>query len=227
AAGLAHEIRNPLGALQANLQIVGATLGSLRSRLAEESVPPRELADLEEPLADCERAAASILEITRSVELTTRQSDDGLVDLSEVVSLATRSIRAQINRLGEVDLQLEPLPAVRGSRTRLGQVVLNLVLNALEAMDPIDRRRNRVVVRLFGSAGAQCLEVEDNGPGIPPKTLAKIFDPFFTTKSNGGSGLGLAISKRIVDELGGSLEVSSEVGVGTRFRVSLPSAQEA
>jgi len=225
AAGLAHEIRNPLSALQTNLHYVSSTLAALSAKLSDRSgIQATELADLEEPLADCERAAANILEITRSVELTSRQSDDGLVDLAEVVNLATRSIRSQIMRIGEVELQFEPVPAVRGSRTRLGQVVLNLVLNALESMDPARRRENRVVVRLYGNEKTQCLEVEDNGPGIPAKTLASIFDPFFTTKSNGGSGLGLAISRRIVVELGGDMHVKSEVGVGTRFTVSLPCA---
>lgn len=226
AAGLAHEIRNPLSALQTNLQFVSSALSSLAARLADrgDGIQASEVADLEEPLADCERAAANILEITRSVELTSRQSDDGLVDLAEVVNLATRSIRSQIMRVGEVELLFEPVPAVRGSRTRLGQVVLNLVMNALESMDPARRRENRVVVRLYGNEKTQSLEVEDNGPGIQPKALVNIFDPFFTTKTNGGSGLGLAISKRIVDELGGNIEVKSEVGVGTRFTVTLPSA---
>jgi len=226
AAGLAHEIRNPLSALQTNLHYVSSALASLSAKIADrgDRVQASELAELEEPLADCERAAANILEITRSVELTSRQSDDGLVDLKEVVTLATRSIRSQITRIGEVELHFEPVPSVRGSRTRLGQVVLNLMLNALESMDPARRRENRVVVRLYGNEKTQYLEVEDNGPGIPAKVLNSIFDPFFTTKSNGGSGLGLAISKRIVDELGGTMEVKSEVGVGTRFTVSLPSA---
>ncbi len=224
AAGLAHEIRNPLSALQTNLQLVAGCLEQVEAKLAAkgDDVLASALAELKEPLLDCEQASAAILEITRSVELTSRSEDRDLIDLGEVVSLAVRSLRPQLMRTAELDLQIPSLPMVRGSRTRLGQVILNLMLNSLEAMDPGRRRENRIWIRTSSAADELRLEIEDNGPGIPSDHLNRIFDPFFTTKSNGGTGLGLAITKRIVEEHGGSLQVRSETGSGSCFTITLP-----
>lgn len=232
AAGITHEIRNPLGALQGNLEVAQGMLGELRSLLAQGGDIPaaeasRTLSGLDEVLADCRTASTNILEITRSMELTTRSTEAGSVDLGEVISLAERSLRAHVLKVANLDLELLPTCRVRGSRTRFGQVLMNLVLNAIEAMDPSRRLENRVVIRQFQSGDRIELEVRDNGPGIPADMLEKIFHPFFTSKPDGGTGLGLAISRQIVEELGGSLEVTSEVGKGSCFRISLPKLDAA
>lgn len=226
AAGIAHEIRNPLGALQANLEMTRETLGYLAQQAdgADCGQMAGRVRAAAEAVEDCCNAAASILEITRSVELTTRTSAEEEIDLREVVQLAVRSIRGELRGKGEVRIETLPdVPTIKGSRNKLGQVVLNLVLNALEATRasacPL---LGKVTVRIRTNAAQVELEVEDNGAGIDPSVLVHIFDPFFTTKSSGGTGLGLVISRRIVEEHGGRIEVFSKPGEGSRFLVSLP-----
>lgn len=224
AAGIAHEIRNPLGALQANLEMTRETFRYLADHGSDcEQIADRVRAAVE-AVEDCSNAAASILEITRSVELTTRASTEEEIDLREVVQLAVRSIRGELRGKGEVRVETSPdLPTIKGSRNKLGQVVLNLVLNALEATRASQcPLLGKVTVRIRTNAAQVELEVEDNGAGIEPSVLLHIFDPFFTTKSSGGTGLGLVISRRIVEEHGGRIEVFSKPGEGSRFLVSLP-----
>jgi len=229
AAGIAHEIRGPIGVLQTNVQVLRDALTELRASLTSgRQLDQRSLEahfrEMESVLADCAEASNSVLEITRSIEVSTRSSPPTDVDLREVIRLVARSIRIELYQRGRLDLELGEVPAVRGSRTKLGQVVLNLVVNALEAMAPERRNENLLKVKLWAEEGRVKLLVEDNGAGIPPETLDRIFDPFFTTKIDGGTGLGLAISRRIIEESDGSLEVTSVVGVGTRFLVDLPAA---
>lgn len=227
AAGIAHEIRGPVGVLQTNMQVLRDALTALRATIAagrplEQRSLDSQFREMESVLADCGEASNSVLEITRSIELSTRSTPPAEVDLREVIRLVARSIRIELYQRGRLDLELGEVPLVRGSRTRLGQVVLNLVVNALEAMEPERRSTNLLKVKLWSEEKRVKLLVEDNGAGIPPETLDRIFDPFYTTKIDGGTGLGLAISRRIIEESEGSLEVTSVVGVGTRFLVDLP-----
>lgn len=217
AAGVAHEIRTPLTALVMNVELVQ---GILTGRLDGEQVGQAKAS-----LADAAQAVRAIVEITNSMELSTRGHKDGEVDLKEVVELAVRSVRGEARRRGKITLELAPVPAVRGSRTRLGQVALNLLVNALQAFEPSRVASNAVQVRLGADGGGVLLAVQDNGPGIAPDVLGHIFDPFFTTKEEGGTGLGLAISRQIVQELGGTIEVRSARGEGTTFLVRLPAAR--
>lgn len=226
AAGIAHEIRGPIGLLQSSVQLLRENLQEVREALGSGRADPAtieaQMQEMEAILADCGEATHNVLEITRSIEISTRSSPPGEVDLREVIRLVTRSIRAELYQRGRLELELDDVPPVHGSRTRLGQVVLNLVVNALEAMEPTRRDENRLRIRLVRNGSRVLLEIEDNGPGMDAGTLERIFDPFFTTKADGGTGLGLAISRRIVEESGGSIRVMSAPGQGTRFLVELP-----
>jgi len=112
---------------------------------------------------------------------------------------------------------------VRANQARLGQVFLNIILNAAQALDETQARRNVVRVRSFDEGEDVVVEVEDNGPGIPSEVVPRIFDSFFTTKPRGiGTGLGLPISLGIIRSLGGHLTVDSRPGEGATFRVRLP-----
>jgi len=219
AAGVAHEIRTPLTALVMNVELVQ---GILAARMDAE-----QLAQVKAALSDAAHAVRAIVEITNSMELSTRGHKQGEVDLKEVVELAARSVRGEARRRGKLTLDLAPVPKVMGSRTRLGQVALNLLVNALQAFEPERVASNAVQVRLGADGDAVVLTVADNGPGIAPDVLGSIFDPFFTTKEDGGTGLGLAISRQIVQELGGTIEVRSARGEGTTFSVRLPAARPA
>jgi signal transduction histidine kinase len=144
-----------------------------------------------------------------------------------VANLTLRCVRAELLKRAQIQVEIEPSPPVLGSPNKLGQVVMNLLINALQALPDRPRGQNVVSLRLRPAGDFVRLEVEDNGAGIPQDVLGKIFDPFFTTKTHGGTGLGLAISKQIIEEVRGRISVESEVGRGTRFSVELPVAAAA
>jgi signal transduction histidine kinase len=196
----------------------------LLGMLLSDRMGPEQLKQARQSLADSTQAVRAIVEITNSMELSTRSRTDSEVDLREVIELAARSVRSEAHKRGRVQLELARTPPVRGSRVRLGQVALNLLLNALQAFDASRQHENVVVVQLESVGGEVIFRVEDNGPGMLPEVRRRIFDPFFTTKSEGGTGLGLAISRQIVHELGGSIAVTSAPGKGTAFVVRLPAA---
>jgi signal transduction histidine kinase len=117
----------------------------------------------------------------------------------------------------------EKLPQVLGSEGRLGQVFLNLVINAVHAMQPGPPSAHLLRVRTRREGGHVRISISDTGHGIPPEVLPRIFDPFFTTKPAGvGTGLGLSISHAIVQKMGGEMQVESRVGQGTTFSLLLP-----
>jgi two-component system NtrC family sensor kinase len=126
-------------------------------------------------------------------------------------------------RTASLELDVTCAPKVKASPTKLGQVVLNLIVNAMQALSSRPRSENVVSVRLRVEDAWAVLEVADNGPGIPEQDLIRIFDPFFTSKVGVGTGLGLAISRRIVEEIGGSLIAGRDDRLGgARFVVRLP-----
>jgi CheY-like chemotaxis protein len=130
----------------------------------------------------------------------------------------------QIRHAARLTVDLGQLPTVNANETRLGQVFLNLLVNAAQAIGEGSADKNEIRVRSFtDAAGRAVVEVQDSGPGIAPEISSKIFDPFFTTKPIGsGTGLGLSICQSIVVALSGSIEVVSELGKGALFRVVLP-----
>jgi signal transduction histidine kinase len=146
------------------------------------------------------------------------------VDLRRVVRFATQVAGAELRRRARLIVETEEVPPVSGSETRLGQVLVNLLVNAAHAVPDGDPRRNeiRVRVRRIGD-GRVSLSVGDNGHGIPDEARPYLFEPFFTTKPVGeGTGLGLWVCQGIVTAHGGEIQVESTVGVGTTFHVLLP-----
>ncbi|MCY1082773.1 sensor histidine kinase [Archangium lansingense] len=120
------------------------------------------------------------------------------------------------------------LPAVLACESRLSQVFLNLVINAIQAMQPGAPQRHTLRVRTPRESGFVRVDVSDSGHGIPPEVLPRIFDPFFTTKPAGsGTGVGLSISHSLVQKMGGELRVRSEQGLGTTFSLLLPLGERA
>ena len=210
AMGVAHELRGPLTALTMNLELITELVDVSGKKV------------LEGALKDSRTSVRALADIISSVEQSTRSRAEEDVDFKEVVEFAVRSAAGEVRHRGELKVTTVAVPPIRASRTRLGQVVLNLLVNAIEALDPEQRTRNQLTVELSQRDGLLVLTVEDNGSGIPPEVVSRVFDPFFTTKVDGGTGLGLAISKQIVEELGGKIEVSSTVGKGTLFYVYLP-----
>jgi PAS domain S-box-containing protein len=214
AAGVAHEINNPLSYLVSNLELLARDL------------PPQHAA----VLADARDAADRVSAIVRELHQLTRPADATL-NAVDVVKILTSSIKMTHNELrhrARLVTSFEPgLPRVEASSSRLGQVFLNMLVNAAQAIGEGQAERAEVRIRVTASPERDgvFVEIEDTGVGIPADIVGRVFDPFFTTKPHGvGIGLGLAISHQIVRSIGGEITVTSAVGVGTTFRISLRAA---
>jgi two-component system sensor histidine kinase HydH len=211
SASIAHEIRNPITAAKSLVQQMGEDPNS-KETLAYASVA---LAELDR----VERSISHLLRFAREEELELRD-----VELASVVDSALATFGDRAARQGvRIERELDGPGPVRGDPEKLRRVVINLVGNALDALEESATPEPRVRV-LAGEnlAGSQVwLRVRDNGPGIAPELQARIFDPFYTSKQ-GGTGLGLALARKVVEAHGGSIEVVGSPGEGTEFVVTLP-----
>lgn len=216
AAGVAHEVNNPLAYLLNNIEIAQKRLAGLG--------PSAEVA--RNALEIAMEGAHRIRFIVRELLLLAREEPavGSATDLGETVQSTLALARVEIEKTTRVMTELESVPLVRGSVPRVAQIVLNLVLNSLEAMRPHDVSQNELTIRVRRSGERYVLlEVVDNGDGVESKDASRIFLPFFTTKPAGrGTGLGLAVTQRLVTELGGDISFTSERGAGTTFRVLFP-----
>ena len=237
AAGVAHEINNPLAALLANVQYWSESVARLKRELRdapEDAATPtrqrvmEELDLLEEPVRDMTEAAERVRNIARDLRVFARPDDEaaGAVDIHRVIDSSVRMAWNEIRHRARLVRSLGTPPLVRANEGRLGQVFLNLLLNAAQAMPEGHANENEIRIRTGRAPqGEAFVEISDTGSGIEASVLPRIFDPFFTTKGNTmGSGLGLAISSRIVASIGGAITVESRPRVGSTFRVTLPAA---
>jgi signal transduction histidine kinase len=207
AAGLAHEIRNPLAGIAGVIEIIGRDLPSTSPARAVVKDVRLEIAQINRILTDLlETARPHPPQICRSNLNTT---------VEHAVMLARQQV---LSRPIKIELQKAPdLPEVEHDSDQIHQVLLNLLLNAVQAMESAGTVRVEI-----GSRGdCASVVVSDNGRGISPQHLPNIFRPFYTTKGN-GTGLGLSLARRIVEEHHGRIEVSSVVGKGSKFEVVLP-----
>ena len=223
AAGVAHEINNPLGWLLANLDEAQAVL--------RDSADPR-LTEAAGLLARAREGAERVRSIVRDLGAFSRPGGDESqrADLRAVVESSAAMTSNEIRHRARLVMNVPAsLPSVAGDPSRLGQVFVNLLVNAAHAIPEGQAARHEIRVSAGqedpAGNGPVWVEVADTGPGIAPEVLPRIFDPFFTTKRVGeGSGLGLSICMGIVRGLGGEIRVESTPGAGTRFRVVLPAA---
>jgi signal transduction histidine kinase len=228
AAGLAHEINNPMAYVRANLNLLRADWDALRKQLEGRGDPEqaRRLAECDDLLAESAEGVDRTIAIVRDVRDLARGAEAPLerVDLEEVVDAALRESAAQAGPSVRLERRRGDVPPVPGSAGRLRQVVVNLIVNAIHATGAAGSVRVATERR-----GRQALlVVEDDGPGIAPEVRAWLFEPFFTTKPVGqGTGLGLYVCYEIVRSHGGEIRVDSEPGRGSRFEVRLPIAPEA
>jgi signal transduction histidine kinase len=245
AAGVAHEINNPLSAVLANVDFSLEELAGLEQDLRAFSVGPDghddvgldlsafapRLTEMKSTLRDAREAADRVRLIVRDLKVFSRSGDEdtsGPVELRRVVDSALRMAWNEIRHRARLIKDYGDIPPALGNEARLGQVFLNLVINAAHAIPEgrSDRNEIRIATKLEGDRVV--VEIRDTGAGIAPDVLPRIFDPFFTTKAPGvGTGLGLAICHRIVSALGGTISVDSTVGTGTLIRVLLRIAEDA
>ncbi|HKA13977.1 MAG TPA: ATP-binding protein [Myxococcota bacterium] len=221
AAGIAHEINNPLAFVRSNLtqlEAIWKELGVLPAAPEHAEILRDVDALFEETIEGIDRAA----EIVRSVRSIAHAGSAERVPtdlrplLEDVLHVASAQLRSRVNVLREFD---DALPRVVCAPQQLRQVFLNLVINAAQAVEP----GGHVLVATRPDGDYVIVSVADDGCGIPPHLMDRIFDPFFTTKPVGvGTGLGLGIAHQIVSSHGGEIEVESTPGHGTVFRVRLP-----
>ena len=229
AAGVAHEMNNPLTYVTANLAHARDVIEKTAALPAAPDGVKRMVDQLRGALDDALQGADRVARIVRDLKTfsrddETRQPVDAGVALESALQLA----RGEIKRRARLVRDLRDVPLVDASESRLGQVFLNLLVNAAQAIPDGAPERNEIRVSTRVHDGWVEISVEDTGCGIPREVLGRIFDPFFTTKPVGtGTGLGLAICHEIIAGFGGEITVESEVGQGSRFTVRLQPARLA
>ena len=217
AAGLAHEINNPLTYVITNLNSVKNSLAAIVGNVKPE---------LNAALDGCWR----IRDIVRDIQDTAVTKNDmvAVVHVPEVIEAALELVKTQVRHRATIVWGCEEVLYVLGHRTKLMQVVVNLVANAGQAFEDNRASVNRIVVRCFKADRDVVIEVEDNGPGMDETTQVRAVEPFFTTKEPGrGLGLGLFLCNAIVESLGGKFQIDSKPGRGTKVTVRLPRSAEA
>ena len=240
AAGVAHEINNPLAYAIANLDVLARRLpGTIeRVRASALDVGPdeapalekiaAELVDAAEMLAVAREGVDRVRSIVRDLKTFSRADDVALgpVDLHEVLDSSIGIALNEIRHRALLTRDYGVVPLVEINESRLGQVFLNLLVNAAQAIPEGRAEAHTIRVRTStDERGRAMVEVVDDGVGIPKHLLGKVFEPFMTTKPVGeGTGLGLFVSRSIVKAAGGEITVESELGKGTRVRLSLPAA---
>jgi PAS domain S-box-containing protein len=220
AAGVAHEVNNPLTSVMTNLQVA--------QELARQDPVPAE--GIEECLVDALEGCVRVKRIVNDLRKLTRTPDADILSnnaedvLERCLHMATNEIRHR----ARVVRQYEGTPVVLCNEGRLSQVLLNLLLNAAQAMPVGHADTMCLTVRVRTEDKNVVIEIQDTGSGISPEALPRVFDPFFTTKSPGlGTGLGLSICHTLVTQMGGSIAVESQVDVGTLVRLVLPAAEDS
>ena len=227
AAGIGHELRNPISWIATNLAHSLTELADLRRAIEarESGYAVAKLDEITAALQDANTGTERVIEIVSAIQLSMVRpaSENELVSLVEVVRLALRLVEGDLRRAGHVELEVQSNVRVSGSRTQLSQIVVNLLVNAIHALAKTPMDRAVIGVRISADERFARLEVADSGPGVPEHDRERIFDPFFTTKPGVGTGLGLAISRKIALDLGGCLEAGRDPRLGGAvFRLSLP-----
>jgi signal transduction histidine kinase len=224
AAGVAHEINNPLACVIANLELAESYLVAQAAKLGLSA----EVGDLLDELNDARDASKRIQNIVRDLKVFSRPEEDkgGPVDIQRVMESTLRMAGNEIRHRARLVTNYGNTPPVHASESRLGQVFLNLVVNAAQAIAEGHAASNEIRISTFTDSDGNCvIEIADTGSGMTPDVQARIFTTFFTTKPIGvGTGLGLSICHSIVTGFGGTIEVRSEPRKGTTFRIALPPA---
>jgi signal transduction histidine kinase len=230
AAGVAHEINNPLTYVITNVGYVSERLTALAGKLSIDDGKPLggRLDEIREALAEAEEGAQRVRQIVRDLRTYSRgdEAHDKTVDVWRVLEWSVNMTMNEIRHRARLVKDLGAIPGVRGTETRLGQVFVNLLVNATQAIAAGSRSDNEIrISTMTDEDGRAVICVSDTGPGIAPDVLDHIFEPFFTTKPTGvGLGLGLFVCHGIIKGMGGTLTAESPPGAGATFVVTLPPA---
>jgi signal transduction histidine kinase len=219
AASVAHELNNPLASLMMNL--------SFAQEILRGHAPAE---DGMQVLREASECSERIRDIIQDIKVFSRPDEQasGPTDLHRVLDSTLRMARNHVFHRARLITDYQDIPRVHGSEARLGQIFLNLVINAAQAIPEGRRDEHEIRVMTAREPGGRVrVEIRDTGAGIPPALHERVFEPFFTTKPEGvGTGLGLSICRRLVTEMGGSISVESAPGRGSTFRLLLREAGE-
>jgi signal transduction histidine kinase len=253
AAGVAHEINNPIAFVNSNMMFIKEVLPSLSSmqdivqELAEAATDEERAAVAEKakqwtsnnkigPIVDeiadiCEESGEGLNRVTeiitslRSFSHSSDVLDDDTVNINDCITNGLRLVNSELKHKVTINTELADIPLIRGRTGKLNQVLVNLFVNAAQAMDNGGTLTVTTQCKYLDDNDVVIVTVQDTGSGIEKDDLEKLFDPFYTTKPTGkGTGLGLYISFSIIESMGGKIEVNSEVNVGTTFTLQLPVA---
>jgi signal transduction histidine kinase len=226
AAGVAHEINNPLAYVLSNVAYAARVLSG-------DDPSKREKSEARKALSEAEEGCTRIRTIVRDLQLFARPAAEETrpLDVRRVLDSSVALAAHELRQHARVVKSYGDVPLIDANEGRLGQVFINLLINAAQAIPEGDVEKNeiRLVVRTDGRADGKwvVIEVHDTGDGIPAEIRARIFEPFFTTKPVGvGTGLGLSIVHKLVIAAKGEIDVESERGMGTTFRVRFPASHE-
>jgi signal transduction histidine kinase len=218
AAGIAHEINNPLHCVSVNADILAGEAGL--------HGPGMTAAELQSLVADVQLGVGRIAQIVKDLKQFSSGGSDTLqpCQVDEVIGDALRLASFRLSKATEVRRSCElDLPSVTVNRRKLSQVLLNLLVNSAEAMDEANTANPWVLIAAVRVGNSVQIAVQDNGPGIPAEVAARLFEPFVTSKAIGkGTGLGLALAREYVTSFGGQIELQPIVGIGARFSILLP-----
>ena len=219
SAGLAHEINNPLAYVIGNLELLDVEFESAGARvLSERFEETRHL------VAESLEGALRVADLVRDLKSFSHVGEDefGPVALAPAIEAASRLVANEMRHRARLEVDCDASLYVLGNEGRVQQVLVNLMVNAAHAIEVGSADENLVRLSARRSGDQTRLEVSDTGCGMPAEVVDQIFEPFFTTKSVGqGTGMGLFVTRNVVKSMGGSLEVESAPGVGSRFVISL------
>lgn len=225
AAGVAHEVNNPLTYVLYNLESLAHDLPELRARI--ESGATGDLDDMLDRARSAVEGAHRIRDIVKHLRIFSHM-DDGRIEPTTIAGVIDTAIDMAFNEFkyrARLVKRYGDVPRVDANAGQLCQVFLNLLVNAAHAIQEGNIERNEIRIRTRENEGDVVVDVEDTGEGIPPENLGRVFEPFFTTRPIGtGSGLGLSICQKIITDLGGEMSVKSRVGRGTCFTMRIPVA---
>ena len=225
AAGIAHEVNNPL-------MYILASLDFAIEEISEEEISEIDFNEVTQLLEQAKSGAKQVHDISKSLlNIAHKEREAQWTSLAESVQLCIRLIKTEVKHQSQLDVHVDSRGYFYGNSSELSQVLMNLIHNALYAMQETkELRAPKVLIKVHEINDRSqedkrwgVIEVTDNGPGISDHVVHRLFDPFFTTKSRGvGTGLGLSICQRLIHDMGGTLTLQTELGVGTTFRVTLP-----
>ncbi len=221
AAGLVHEVKNPLAAIHLHLQLLQNYINEVEDRDLQQRMNDK-VVIIQKQILSLNQLLQDFFRLIRPVEL----ENSAKIDINSLVLEIIKLLEVQARREG-VELEFQPgdlLPGYGPDSGFMKQIVVNLILNAIQSFDKGEKslmKDRKVRIETYRIPAGVGLSIADNGRGIPDDVIVKIFDPFFTTRKE-GSGLGLALVKKMISVMGGRIDVESHVGQGTTFHLSIP-----